>query len=334
MQLTPKQQNQWDQKNTPDLPLQQTTLWGKFQESLGRKVYFLTLGKNSKVTAQGLVVKHPLPLGNSYLYIPRGPILDQSHQNYQTFQKFLRLLEPIAKKEGAIFVRFDPAINKESQFGKDLIANYKNASGAIHQPENTLILDLTPNEETLLQEMKSKTRYNIRLAKRKGVVIKQATSEKDINEFLKINQETAKRDKFQVHENQYYHDLLKFFKDTDPKIKLFLAQYQGKTIAAIIVAFFNQTAIYLHGASANEYRNLMAPHLLQWTAIKIAKKLGFKQYDFWGIAPNDQPNHPWSGITRFKKGFGGKEINYVPVREFVYQPFWYHLMKIGSKFKH
>jgi peptidoglycan pentaglycine glycine transferase (the first glycine) len=337
MELTKISLNQtkhWDEfvRNSTSSPMQQTVLWGKFQKSLGRKVYLLALKEGSTTLAQGLVVKHPLPLKKSYLYIPRGPILAKDQNNYQTLRKFFNYLKPFAQKENATFIRFDPAIEKGSELGKGLAKNYHGASGSIHQPEDTLILDLTKDEEALLKEMKSKTRYNIRLAKKRGVEIKQTESEQDIKEFLKINRETAKRDKFSGHEDQYYRDLLKFFKHTDPKIKLLLAKYQGKTIAAIMVSFFNQTATYLHGASSDEHRNIMAPYLLQWAAIKISQQLGLKYYDFWGIAPSDQPKHPWSGITRFKLGFGGKEINYIPTKEIAFDRKWYALMRVIKKF--
>ncbi|MFC1651617.1 lipid II:glycine glycyltransferase FemX [Patescibacteria group bacterium] len=337
MELTQIQENQkkeWDEfvKNSPNSAMQQTYLWGKFQESIKRKTYYLVLKGGEKTLLQAIVVKHPLPFGKSYFYIPRGPITVGNDP--KIFEEFFNQLGLFARKENAIFVRFDPAIPVRTTLGLSLQSkNYHNASGSIHQPENTLVLDLTKDEETLLKEMKSKTRYNIRLAKRKGVEIKQIESEKDIQDFLEINQITAKRDKFQVHDNNYYHDLLKFFKKTDPQIKLLLAKYQGKIIAAIMLSFYNQTATYLHGASSDEHRNMMAPHLLQWAGIKISKQLGYKKYDFWGIAPSDKPNHSWSGITRFKKGFGGKEINYIPTREFVYNKLWYGLIKTVRKFK-
>lgn len=335
IQIPENQSKLWDEfvKDSPNSSMQQTYLWGQFQESIGRKTYFLALKENGQTLAQAIIAKHPLPFGKSYFYIPRGPIFVENGHDHSLFTEFFNQLELFARKEKVIFVRFDPAIEKDSEIGKYLAKNYHNVSGVIHQPENTLVLDLTKDEEALLKEMKSKTRYNIRLAKRKGVEIKQAESEKDIDDFLKINQETAERDKFQAHENNYYRNLLQFFQNSDPQIKLLLAQYQGKVIAAIIVSFYNQTATYLHGASSGEHRNMMAPHLLQWAAIKITKQLGYKHYDFWGIAPSDQPNHPWSGISRFKRGFGGKEINYVPVREFVYNKLWYWLMRLGRKFK-
>ncbi len=346
IEIQENQSKQWDEfvKNSSSSAMQQDRSWGKFQESNNRKTYYLALKKGKKTLLQAIIVKHPLPFGKAYFYIPRGPIVaknntvgnarERSLQIRSVLNEFFNQLGLFARKENAIFVRFDPAIEKSNKLASELTKNYYNTSGSIHQPENTLVLDLTKDGETLLKEMKSKTRYNIRLAKRKGVTIKQVENKKDLEDFLKLNQETTERDKFQGHEDDYYKKLLDFFKnDSEVQLKLFLAEYKNKPIAAIIISFYNQTATYLHGASGNEHRNLMAPHLLQWAGIKIAKKLGFKKYDFFGIAPNDQPNHPWSGITRFKKGFGGEEINYVPTREFVYNKLWYQLMKIGKKFK-
>ncbi len=333
--IPPQEKPDWNSfvKQSPFAPFQQTFAWGDFQKSLGRKVFYLALKERNHYLLTALVIKHPLPLKKSYFYIPRGPILDQKlspDKQIKIIDQFLDQLKTIAKQENAVFARFDSAILKDSPLGTHLIKKYQSATGSIKQPENTLILDLDKDEEKIIAEMKSKTRYNIRLASKRGVTV---ISTSNLTNFLKLNKETTKRDKFQGHEDAYYQNLLKFFAaNPEVKLKLLIANYQNKAIAGIILAFFHDTAFYLHGASSDEYRNVMAPHLLQWAGIKIAKKLGLKHYDFWGIAPSDQPKHPWSGVTRFKLGFSGKETNYIPAREVAFDRKWYNLMKIIKKF--
>jgi len=333
--ISPQEKPAWDNfiKQSPFAPFQQTFAWGNFQKSLGRKVFYLALKEKNRYFLTALVIKHPLPLKKSYLYIPRGPIINQklsSGKQIKVIDQFLDQLRKIAKQENAVFARFDPAILKNSSLGVHLTKKYQSTTGSIKQPENTLILNLDSDEEKILSEMKSKTRYNTRLAVKRGVTIKTTSN---LTDFLRLNRETTKRDKFQGHEDAYYQNLLKFFTaNPEVKLKLLIASYQNKVIAGIILAFYHNTAFYLHGASSYEYRNVMAPHLLQWTGIKIAKKLGLKYYDFWGIAPADKPKHPWSGVTRFKLGFGGKEINYIPAREFAFDKKWYSLMRVIKKF--
>ena len=320
-------------KKSPFAPFQQTFAWGNFQKSLGRGVFYFGFKEAGQYLLAALTVKHPLPLGKAYFYIPRGPILNPSitaDAQSEILAQFFIQLGAIAKREKVIFARFDPAINKDGPVGLYLNRKYRDATGSIRQPENTLILDLAREEEKILGEMKSKTRYNIRLAGKKGVVVNAAN---DPTDFLKLNRETAERDRFQSHEDAYYKNLLKFFAAAEEiKLKLLIADYQNQAVAAIILAFYNDTALYLHGASAYEYRNVMAPHLLQWAGIKMAKELGLKYYDFWGIAPKDEPNHPWAGITRFKLGFGGEEINYVRARETAFAKRWYSLARVAKKF--
>lgn len=333
--VSPAERREWADfiKKSPFAPFQQTFAWGDFQKSLGRDVFNLAFKESGRYLLAALAVKHPLPFGKAYFYIPRGPILNPSipaDEQSEIIGPFFNQLGAIARREKVIFARFDPAIIKDGPVGLFLNRKYRDATGSIRQPENTSILDLAREEEEILGEMKSKTRYNIRLASKKGVVV---NTTDDPTAFLKLNRETAERDRFQSHEDAYYKNLLKFFADDEEiKLKLLVANYQDRPVAAIILAFYNDTALYLHGASAYEYRNVMAPHLLQWAGIKMAKERGLRYYDFWGIAPKDEPNHPWAGITRFKLGFGGKEINYVRARETAFAKGWYSLARVAKKF--
>ena len=149
--------------------------------------------------------------------------------------------------------------------------------------------------------MHQKTRYNIRLAEKKGVEV-HVGGEKDFEDFWKLMSQTSDRDAFRVHDREYYQKMLAVDHNF---IKLFCARYQGKLLAASIVSFFGDTVTYMHGASSNEHREIMAPYALQWQVIKIAQEAGYKYYDFYGI--NEKK---WPGVTRFKLGFGGREIDY------------------------
>lgn len=236
-----------------------------------------------------------------YWYAPRGPRGEKKAIDFL-------LLELKNKKSEAVFLRLEP----EELFSEEKIRNNLKKSVDL-QPKKTLMLDLAKSEEELLKEMSQKTRYNIRLAEKKGVEISEGT-EKDFAEFWRLMTLTGERDAFRLHSTSHYRNLL----STD--IKLFFATANGKNIAAGLFCFFGDRVTYMHGASDNEARNLMAPHLLQWEVIKQAKKEDYKYYDFYGI-----DEKKWPGVTRFKLGFGGFVKEYPGTYDFVFRPGIYNL---------
>lgn len=285
--------------------------WGIFQESLGRKIWRLCL--QNKLAA--LVIKNNLPLGKSYFYCPYGPVVKSG----QGLRLFFNQLQEIAESENAIFFKMEPAKSLQE---KDLLK-----SSSI-QPKKTTVLNITGSSEDILSKMHQKTRYNIRLAQKKGVEVEVADlpSQKEIAIFWNLASATAERDKFRLHDQDYYQKMLTVLAK-ERIIKLFLAKFEGEVIAASIICFYGDTAYYLHGASDYQYRKLMAPHLVQWQAILKAKILGYRFYDFWGI-----DEQKWPGVTRFKKGFGGQEINYPGAYDLVWQKKWYKIYNLAKKY--
>lgn len=287
----------------------QSWQWGEFQESLGRKIWRIE-SNNSK----GLVVRHNLPFKKNYLYCPRGPVGDND------LKYFLEEIHKIAKQEKSIFFK----IESERDLNGDSPLWGLSPSSKQIQPNKTIILDLNKSKEGLLDQMHQKTRYNIRLAQKKGLIFEEVdNSELDI--FLELLRETAKRDKFSIYPEEYYRKMQEI-SGRDGMIKMFSIKYDNKIIAANLVCFFGKTAIYLHGASDYNYHNLMAPYLLQWETILKAKDKGFISYDFWGI--NEKK---WPGVTRFKKGFNGQEINYSGAFDLIFNKTWYKMYNLVRK---
>lgn len=269
--------------------------WGEFQKKAGNKIFRLCVLDKDKLIGAATIIKKSLPLGQSYFYAPRGPIVSNQSLNDDVCLIFDFLLDEIlklVKKEKAIFFRFEP------QFNIQCSKKFKIQKTDDVQPSQTIVLDLYKSEEELLKNMHSKTRYNIRLSGKKGVKVIEARPDQ-FDEFWRLMNETCKRDGFSLHPKKYYKQIL------NNQNKLFLAKYNSKIIAAAIINFFGNTVTYLHGASSNEYRNVMAPYLLQWHIIQLAKKNNYKHYDFYGIN-----EIKWPGVTRFKKGFARKEIKY------------------------
>ncbi|MGE3278388.1 MAG: lipid II:glycine glycyltransferase FemX [Candidatus Altimarinota bacterium] len=296
-----------------DIPLWQTTEWEQFQKALGHKA--TRIGRN-------LVMKYPLFLGMKYAYVPRGPFFENKDEETEFFKE----LAVRGKKKKWVFVRIDP--EQEVPLPKKIKAKKSHSP----QPETTLILDLSLSEEQLLKQMKRKGRYNISLADKKGVLVKRAQSMEEQQEFCTIFyqllNETTQRDAFSAHNESYYQSMLKEI----PMSEIFVAFYEERPISAAICTFQKKRAIYYYGASSNSYREVMAPYLIQWEAIKEAKHRGCKTYDFLGIAPENAPkDHPWKGITEFKTKFGGTVVNYPAAQDLILRPFWYAVYKFLKK---
>ncbi|MBI4427014.1 MAG: peptidoglycan bridge formation glycyltransferase FemA/FemB family protein [Candidatus Magasanikbacteria bacterium] len=325
--------------------------WGEFQKNVGNDVLRLQVVDGGQVLWQGQGFTHRLGLGMKYLYAPR---MQNADNRMQSVCDFLR-------GKGFAFVRIEPdeelgIMNYAMPAGRQELRTTKN-----RQPQNTLVLNISKTEEEFLAAMHEKTRYNIRLAEKKGVVIK---SEKNIDVFWQLNLATTERDKFRSHPKEYYRKMLEnnFCRqltayypfdslrslragsfDSAP-LGLSSGRRQGKPIAAILLAAFGDTITYLHGVSGNEHRNLMSPYLLQWEGIKLGKKLGCQYYDFGGIAPDAKlsattsfnnfcwpADHPWTGITRFKAGFGGERRDYPGAVDVVLSGWRYVLYKIAAR---
>jgi lipid II:glycine glycyltransferase (peptidoglycan interpeptide bridge formation enzyme) len=317
--------------------------WGEFQKNFGRKIWRLGLLANKTLTTAALIIKHQLPLGKSYLYCPRGPVM-----NYElgiiNYEFLIKEILKIAEKEKSIFFRFEPL---EKNY-KLQITNYKNKLQITNhknykllktksvQPPRTLMLDLTKSEDDLLAAMHPKTRYNIRLAMRHGVTVYRTRLtdhemlKNDFEIFWNLLSKTSRRDGFKTHPKNYYWQMLNSLaprpsQTLTPNVALYFAKYQNKVLAANLIMFFDDTVTYLHGASSSEHRNVMAPHLLHWSIISEAKRLGFKYYDFWGI---DEAK--WPGITRFKKSFGGFEISYLGTFDLPVNKLWYKIYYLAK----
>ena len=199
------------------------------------------------------------------------------------------------RKKQALFCRIEPGSHWEN-YDFSSLGLYR---GPDIQPSETRILSLNLPVEELLSKMHPKTRYNIRLASKRGVTVRQGSRD-DFDSLWSLLLITSQRDNFHLHRREYYLALI-----NSPAIKFLIAEYYGQVLAVGIFAYWGDMAIYLHGASGDEHRELMAPYALQWQAIKLAYDLGIQRYDLFGIS-----SQKWPGVTRFKQGFGGDIVHY------------------------
>jgi lipid II:glycine glycyltransferase (peptidoglycan interpeptide bridge formation enzyme) len=256
-----------------------------------------------------------MKFGKSWLWCPRGPLLSDG-----TWDLLRKELAKLAKKHGDVYVRIEPGVPANEEFIDGKVVK------DCYMPTNTLQVDLEQSEEEILAQMTQKGRYNIKIADRYKVVIKET---RDVNSFYEILKETARRDGFHIHEKEFYEDFLNILGE---KARLYGAFIEDEMAGGLLATFFGKTATYYFGASAGKHRNAMAPYALQWRAIRDAKKEGFKNYDFLGVAPEGNEKHVLSGVTQFKTRFGGKRLDYKKPIVLVYRHFWYLLVKLAKKF--
>ncbi len=292
--------------------------WVDFQRSLGREV--LEYNQDGILAK---VIKHSLPFGKSYFYIPRGPNIDfnQMQGGFKNpVNNFTRWLVNEAKKHKSIFIKAEPGLDNVAQSLVE--AKFRKSKREI-QPSKTVILDIADEELEIMGRMHHKTRYNIGVAEKHEIVVRESD---DLDSFWKLLKKTTARDNFSSHQKEYYRKLLEL--KGDLRVDLFLAFKNNKPIAGALVGIFDNTGFYLHGASDYEHRSMMAPYLLHWRIIQDLKKKGIGHYDFWGIDANK-----WPGVTRFKLGWGGKTVEYPGSFDLAVSKFWSLVYKIFRKFK-
>lgn len=312
----------------PDVHLLQTTPWGDVKEESGWSVSRVNVGNSG---AQ--ILFKPLIFGFCWAYIAKGPV-------GQPNDEFWKLVAEICKKRRTVFLKIEPDFEEEIKFPHMKFLPENSAKKSIHsiQPRRTLIVDLAGSEDDILMQMKPKTRYNIRLAERKGVKV---YSSQDVNRFYGLLQITGQRDEFGIHSGAYYRNVYNAFIAKDLGILLF-AEYEGILLSAAMVFFNGKRSWYLYGASSNQHRNLMAPYAIQWEAIRWSRVKGCNQYDLWGVPDEEhvkleaeflnRSDGLW-GVYRFKRGFGGKLIRSIGAWDVVYNPvlYYFYLQYVKNK---
>ena len=277
----------------PEGGLLQSQVWADFLRAKKSGVVEIEFNKNKFF---GVVQK--LPLVGKYLYIPRLTFQNKENTS-EAIQKIFKAIEE--KKFG--WVRMDLLSKKDLRSVKKYSKQKVVKAPRDMQPKDHLIIDISVGEEELLKQMKSKARYNIRLAERKGVKIFTSRKKEDLKKFFDLVNKTAQRKNVSFHSFSHYQKMFETL--SEDYIKLYLAEYEGKIIAANIVTFYDGVATYLHGGLDGEYRKLMAPFLLQWKIIQDARQNDCQWYDLGGVFLNSKDDGK-AGITRFKQGFSPK----------------------------
>lgn len=343
----PGQRRRWDSfvLGHPNGHLLQSYAWGDFKRRHqwpGLRVIITEPGQE-RILAGAQVLFREMA-GLSVAYIPKGPVVDWN--NGPLVQTLLDTLRQVTRRRRAIYLKIEPNHPADPQFEQALHDRYNfRLSPETVQPRSTIRVDLSGPPESWLERMKNKTRYNIRLAERRGVTCRQAdpNNPADFSNFYKLMEQTGQRDSFGIHSANYYKDVWETFYNSPEdsgRGALWLAEFQGQLVAGLMVFAFGPESAYLYGASSDEHRREMPTYLLQWKALQWAKEQGASWYDFWGIPDEvgaddsvpenetlDQKNVRdglW-GVYRFKQGFGGEVVRYAGAYDLVYNRAMYLL---------
>ena len=291
----------------------QSWQWGAFQETQQHDVRRFFIMDPEPIMACQLI-RYNRKWGMCYWFAPHGPVLREGIASRARELLGFLLTELIDKKMLAgkpLFIRTEPLLQVSEGEGAMPLRCRRNHSMS---PASTIRLDLHQDEAALLAQMHSKTRYNIRVAERHGVQIREAHNPQDIESFLTLTRETAERDQIQAHGDAYLRDTYLFL-HKQGMARIRLAEHGGGVLCANMEMAYGDTVTYLHGASSSQSRNVMAPVLLQWEAIRTARAQGYRWYDMYGANPVARSSYyykpSWEGITRFKQGFGGEQLDLI-----------------------
>jgi lipid II:glycine glycyltransferase (peptidoglycan interpeptide bridge formation enzyme) len=317
--------------------LLQTWDWGELKARFGWHAIRIALtDETGSPSAGAQVLLHPLPVpgGRALAYVPKGPLVDW-HDPIQA-GRLLDAIHPLCRAQRCIFLKIEPPAEDDAALCAAIAQYGFRPYAPTVQPPRTILIDLSFSEEAILARMKQKTRYNIRLAARKGVRVYEGHAD-HVAVFYQLLEDTSRRDHFAIHHFDYYRTAYELF--APHHAALLLAEVAGEVVAGLMVFTYGRTAYYLFGASNDRHREHMPTYLLQWEAMRWARARGCTAYDLWGIpdaeeetleshlAHADRRTGELWGVYRFKRGFGGQVVRSVGAFDYVYNPLLYRLYR-------
>jgi lipid II:glycine glycyltransferase (peptidoglycan interpeptide bridge formation enzyme) len=299
----------------------QSSWWADFRTTVGFENFGVILKHQSVIVGGATVQKFSWASESCFYYIQDGPVLpgDEAVAG-EVFGAILEAVEGRrqSERQAVSHLRIEPRWQRLPSF----VSGFRSLAFGDNfvEPRKTLCIDLRPSEAAILAQMKPKGRYNIGVAQRHGVSVIEDTSDQGLADFLSIYEETVARQESQgmkVKPPDYFETLVSLLSSRQCG-SIFFAEYHGIRLATAVVVHFGRRATYFFGGSRARDRHIMAPYLLHFEIMRRAKATGHEWYDLWGVAPQDEPDHPWQKISTFKRKFGGVEVNFVPTLDYVY----------------
>ena len=310
-----KDGNEWEGflAGHPEASFLQSWYWGDFYLALNNRIERTGFYKNGQLVGVMLSIVEEAKRAR-YLTVPGGPIIDWRDKNL--VEVFVSEIKKIAGEQKCVFVRVRPQLTA-NQNSEKIFSDYGFRNAPIHlHAELTSQLNITKPEEEILAGMRKTTRYEIKKAISQGVKITNITDPGKIEDFYKLQLKTAKRQDFVPFSYKFLHEQFKIFSGAN-KVLLYGAELKSKLLAQAIIIFYGKEAVYHYGASTEDGRKYPGAYLIQWEAIKEAKKRRMARYNFWGVSPPHNKNHRFYGISIFKRGFGGEDFEYLHAQDLV-----------------
>lgn len=311
----------------------QTWAWGEFRRQTGVDLLRLALFDGQHIVKSFQITIHSIPkLGWKLGYLPKSDQPDQAQ---------LFALQTAAQKHHLVFVKNEPNVcapatippDPSLQAARTFLTNNQHQAGRAMFTPHSFIMDLTQSEEQILANMKSKTRYNVRLAQKNQVQVVHDNSDQAFEEYINLMKQTTKRQAFYAHGESYHRSMWQHMRPADIA-HLLKATYQGQTLGIWIVFVHNHTLYYPYGASSREHREVMANNLLAWEAIKFGKANNCTSFDMWGsLGPNPDKDDPWYGFHRFKAGYGAPLMEFIGSYDYVADPQKYQVYQFLDKWR-
>lgn len=290
--------------------------WGEMQKSLGEKVCHVAAYENDVLVGVAMGISVTAKRGK-FLFCPHGPLVAGNRLDVRSV--LINTLRDYSKKHGYSFLRVSP-LEFVTDENKNFYKKNNFRPAPIHMHAETMwCLDIKPSEEELLRGMRKTTRNLVRRAEKDGVKIKISRDKKDLSKFETVYNETADRENFVGFSKKYLETEFETLRQ-DGKAFLVFAEYGLDVISTALIVVCGNTGFYHQGASTRKWAKVPGAYLLQWEIIKHLKQLGLERYNFWGIAPNNDPKHPWAGLSLFKQGFGGYCENYLHAQDLPLKP--------------
>jgi len=332
--ITIKDRHRWDealQHINPNTFLQSWE-WGRVQQDTGERIMRFGFIEQDQIIGLALVVIVNAKRGRHYL-IPHGPIFEEEQKTLQHLPALVQYLRQRARQDRVVALRIAPLLEDTPDTRQTFTQlGFRPAPLHVHA-ELTWVLDINKPAEQLLQDMRKTTRHAITKARRAGVTVEIIKGLNGLDRFLPLYQVTKTRHHFTPFSRNFLKVQLDTFAQHD-HLFIAYARYRGQDVAAAVCLHLGSTVFYHHGASNRLPKGVPASQLLQWEAIQEAKRRGATRYNFWGIAPPNQPRHPFAGITVFKQGFGGRAINYLHAQDLPLSHRYWKLWAIDTWRKH
>ncbi len=282
--------------------------WGEFRQKLDIPVKRFGIYKNNKLKSVFQLTFHHIPFTNRFVgYLPKGPLPDKD---------LAEALKKIGKENNCAFIKIEPDVIA-SEAKQSIPKQFLSSPKPLFTKYN-FVLDLTKSEEELLKDMHSKTRYNIKLAQKHGVIVEERLDDQAFKIYLKLYFETTKRQGYHGHNENYHRKVWETLRDAR-MTRLLIASLNKEPLTAWMLINFKDTLYYPYGGSSKSHPEVMANNLICWEAIKLGKKIDLKKFDMWGaLGPNANASDPWFGFHKFKQGYGGKLVEYMGTFDLVF----------------